>query len=195
MRTYLLAVLCCIGFLTGCVQYDYVGQKFPANENGAISFYDKESDVPRDQLLLIGRMRIVYDTVPKIYDVKDDLLAKARAYGADAVSIVSQQKILENTVDEPVLATEFPNSNINPMGVDMYGDPYVVNSFGQEITTEQVKNYDWVVKALFWKNRKTAEAELAKRRGELKDNVIRVVKRPAQEVKAPVAEKPASPQK
>ena len=193
MKNRTLFFFCIAALLSGCVQFDYVGQKFPENTTGAVSIYDRESDVPRDKLLLIGRMKIVYDTAPKIYDVKEALLEKARAYGADAVSIVSIQKIAENTVDEPVLATDFPNSNINPMGIDMYGDAYEVNSFGEEITTAQAAGYDWVVKALFWKDRTAAEKELAERRGQLKDNIITVVKKPVQPVNAPAAKKPELP--
>ena len=197
MRTCLiLLTCCCAAFFCGCVQYNYVGQKFPATEDGKISFYAAKKDVPRDALMLIGRMTMICDDSLDQYDIRVKLLAKAREYGADAVSIVSEQKVQEGMTDTPAVALEFPNSNPNSQGADMYGDSYVVNSFGQQVMPEEKPYYDYLIKALFWKNRKTAEEYLAKHRGKLKDNVIQVVKKnPASEVKAPAAAKPAPLQK
>ena len=196
MRYCLFIFSCLAVLLTGCVQYDYVGQKFPENKDGKISFYDTDNDVPRDHLRLIGRMTMVCDVSLDRYDVQVRLLEKAREYGADAVSLHSVRKVREDVIDDPVLPASLPDNDLNPMGVDMSGTPYEVNSFGQQIMPEEKPYYDYLIKALFWKNRKTAEEYLAKHRGKLKDNVIQVVKKhPASEVKTPAAAKPAPLQK
>lgn len=190
-RIFHLILCCCTGLLAGCVQYDYVGQKFPETENGKISFYERAKDVPREKLLLVGRMTMICDNSLDKYDIEDRLIAKAREYGADAVSLSSLEKVREGSVNNPV-ALEFPNSTVAPDGTDLYGDAYAVNSFGQEIAVSEDAGIDWIVRALFWKERKAAEEYLSKQRGKLKDNVIRIVKN---EVKAPAEEKPAPLQK
>ena len=196
MRYCLFIFSCLAVLLTGCVQYDYVGQKFPENKDGKISFYDADNDVPRDHLRLIGRMTMVCDVSLDRYDVQVRLLEKAREYGADAVSLYSVRKVREDVIDDPVMPASLPDNDLNPLGVDMSGTPYEVNSFGQQVTVSEQAYYDWVIQALFWKDRKTADAYLSKFKGRLKDNGVQVVKKaPAAKVKAPAAKKPVPPQK
>jgi hypothetical protein len=196
MRYCLFIFSCLAVLLTGCVQYDYVGQKFPANKDGKISFYDADNDVPRDHLRLIGRMTMVCDVSLDRYDVQVRLLEKAREYGADAVSLYSVRKVREDVIDDPELPASLPDNDLNPMGVDMNGTPYEVNSFGQQVTVSEQAYYDWIIQALFWKERKAADAYLSQFKGKLKDNGVPVVKKaPAEKVKAPAAKKPVPPQK
>ena len=173
--------------LTGCVQYDYVGQSFPPNENGTVTFYEKENAVPRENLLLIGRMTMTCDEYLDKYEVEEKLMEKARQYGADAVSIVSETKVAENTQVNEAMA-EFSSSDIDPAGEDAAGVPYQVNSFGKVVVPPSPAVYDWIIKAHFWKNRSDAVQEIEKRK-DIRKDVIPVVQK-VQEPSEP--EKPES---
>ncbi|MDD3887140.1 MAG: hypothetical protein PHI35_09725, partial [Victivallaceae bacterium] len=121
-------------FLTGCVSYDYVGRQFePLPEDAEIVYYNDRSDVPQGKYGVMGRITMTGPDNFDAYDIKDELLAKARDYGANAVCVMSVKTVKVGTYEISNDGFSGPVNPYNPANVNPDGSPIQVDSFGREV--------------------------------------------------------------
>lgn len=106
-KTTILSLLSIAGTIifSGCDSFDYSGQNFPETpEETAIKIYWKDSEVDHDNLRIIGKgIYIASDSLDQ-FDIEENLADFARKHGADAVSVVKVQNIVQGLYErnEPV---------------------------------------------------------------------------------------------
>ena len=99
--------------ICGCINVDYTGQRYPATENRSeIAFYNNSKEVPADKYAVIGRAIATAPDSYKSKDIKQKLLDKAQACGADAIQVVDFKRIF---VSQQVIPTASAHDN-SPVG-------------------------------------------------------------------------------
>ena len=141
--------------LTGCIDVEYVGQDFPPLPEGtSILFFDAKNPVPAGQFQSIGRATL---TVPSGYDnieVREKIAATARAHGASAVRIVSEERRQVNryyeTSDEEISSSLSGARSGGDLGRLPDGTPTEVNSFGEVVAPNRTyrTQYERVIRIL-----------------------------------------------
>lgn len=140
----------CFIFLTGCVEFDYVGQKLaPRDESEYITIYPSMDEVPAE-FRILGRGKII---TPQSYDMDDLdalLTSKAQDVGADAVAISSQKRVVINVSDNIQTSSSRPAGSWHVDSTTISGDFIYTDSFGkqqqlQTVRTERYRNYYQVV--------------------------------------------------
>ena len=80
--------------LGGCVNVDYTGQKFAATPlHREVKFFRSRAELPQDGYTIIGRFVITAPEKSDLYTFQKELLERGRAYGGDAVCLVSIEKV------------------------------------------------------------------------------------------------------
>ena len=122
--------------MTGCVNIDYVGQRFePLPEDTFIPVYETAKAVPENTYQTIGKATLTAPDGSRWFDLREDLIEKARAVGADAIVLASARKVVVGATPElsPAAQAQFENSrdrtSLAPDGSYLYTD-----SFGQPVT-------------------------------------------------------------
>ena len=166
------AVLLGCGLLAaaGCVNVEYVGQSFPALDEAApVVIYSPENPMPDKGFRAIGRAMVTLPDNRGAGDIRQELTALAREHGAEAVNVVSIQKIrLGMAAPE---SGRIRISNWNRDGRNAGGAYIYTNSFGEqaELAAPGKAIYEQQVKALllvsdkrFEEMQKLYQAERAK---------------------------------
>ena len=163
------ALLGCLG----CVDFDYVGQSFPATpEDMPIAYYTERSDVPVGKYAIVGKATL---TAPAekmdSYELREYLVDQARAHGAEAVCLVEMKNIKVGLMPagEGGGYNGPSNNQTNPDNVNAEGTPLATDSFGNQVTVQGETQYRWEVevKALFFKDKAVVEKIMAERREKL----------------------------
>ena len=86
--------------ISGCVRSDYTGQKFAATPlSQEVKFFRSRADIPQDEYTIIGRFTITAPEKSDLYTFQKELTEKGRAYGGDAVCLVSVETIRTGAYD------------------------------------------------------------------------------------------------
>ena len=80
---YLLPLL----LMTGCMNVDYVGKKFPATEH--VSVFKNREEMPQDKYTIIGRFTVRAEQKKSPYIVEEEILERAAKYGGDAICLTA----------------------------------------------------------------------------------------------------------
>ncbi|MFA6716435.1 MAG: hypothetical protein WC082_03385 [Victivallales bacterium] len=100
---FLLAAGIAMAYLgNGCTQFDYVGQKLtPLTDDQAVAFYNSSSEVPPNVYSIMGRAVVTAPDGSSTESVKEEIISKAREYGADAIEVVLFKRVKTGEVAVP----------------------------------------------------------------------------------------------
>ncbi len=138
--------------LGGCASVDYVGQTFPAsNEGEYVEFYRSLSEVPTD-LKPIGRGTAMLNAATIDDDIYELFAEKAAEVGATAFAIAESKQVLVGVTNEIESRPSRPNANWSADGTDGVGRQVYTNTFGNEEELKVVKKsyYKLKVTAVFY---------------------------------------------
>ena len=86
--------------ISGCVRSDYTGQKFAATPlSQEVKFFKSRAEIPQDEYTIIGRFTITAPEKSDLYTFQKELTQKGRAYGGDAVCLVSIESVRTGAYD------------------------------------------------------------------------------------------------
>jgi hypothetical protein len=151
--TFVTAMLL-FSLITGCINIDYIGQRYPETTNrNTIEFYNNSKEVPDDKYVVMGR---VVTTAPDSYtseEIKNELLDKAQACGADAIQIIDFKRILVSQQQIP-LGSAYDNGPVGSWGrrgVRADGSPIGVDAAGKTVALKSKVHdrYELKARALF----------------------------------------------
>lgn len=116
----------------GCVNIDYVGQKLaPLPEDQLVAFFSEKQSVPENEFALIGRAKVSAPDGTDILTIKEDLQDKAREIGADAVKIVSLNRVKVGTIQVSGSGSEPDAVAFGYTSRTVGGDQIYTDSFGR----------------------------------------------------------------
>lgn len=181
----------------GCVKIDYVGREFtPTPQSEPVAYYLNREEIPPGQFRIIGRATLTAPDGTDGYDIKDELLAKARTCGADAVCQVRARKLDVGLYDREEPDPFPPQKPIDPANTAFqgapslqevekaeYGDP--VKLKGEENSRKEV-----VIQALFLKKKAEVEKLIAAQEKE----VNRILGEKPDPSRASAEDKPEAPE-
>lgn len=169
--------MCALLCFSGCMRFEYTGREYaPLTDGKDPLFFTKRKDVPAGIYSIIGRATIVVPGSTDAEDVKLRLLEEAAARGANAVCIVSRQKITESFYEDAGFSG--PQSyNINPYNLKPDGARIQVDLAGETVDPQkETRGMTKIVfKALFLKNKEEVEKLDAQRQKQLE----KIISRPA----------------
>lgn len=158
----------------GCIDLEYIGQEFePTPQSRPVALFQNRAEVPPGEYRIIGRATLTAPDGTLGYDIQEKLLDSAREAGADAVCLISTERIHVGTYT--IVNSDFspPGSvRLNPGNLSADGSFRAVNTFGSEVTSvrgEERSRVEIEVKALFLKNRVELARILAERGRELEE--------------------------
>ena len=150
---FLVGSAVCAVLLSGCNSFDYVGQKLEPIKGGeAVVFYNKPEEVPPNIYKVLGRAVITAPDGSNTEEVRQELLEKARAYGANAVEIILFKRIKTGTIFYPKEAPY--QDRVGSWAVSSNradGSPIFIDTFVKTVPlkTGEIDQYEIKVKALF----------------------------------------------
>lgn len=117
----------------GCVNIDYIGQKLaPLPDEQLVTFFSEKQNVPQQEFALIGRAEVSAPDGTEILLIKEKLQDQAREVGADAVKIVSMERVKVGTIQVSGSGSQpEANSTASAMSRTIGGDPIYTDSFGR----------------------------------------------------------------
>lgn len=180
----------------GCVKVDYVGREFtPTPESESIAYYLNRSEIPPGEFRIIGRATLTAPDGTDGYDIKDELLAKARACGADAVCQVRAQKRDVGLYDREEIDPFPPQKPLDPANTAFSGAPSTLEAEKEEygdpvkLQGETLSRQEVVVQALFLKKK----AEVEKLIADQEQEINRILGEKPDPSKAPAEDKAEAP--
>ncbi len=162
----ILFILAVSIMLSGCMNFDYVGQKLkPLQPDQMVSFYNSKEEVPPNIYRVLGRAVITAPDGTNAQEVKDELMGKAREYGADAIEVVLFKRVKTGEVMVPKneqyegpVGSWSATSN-RPDGTPLYTDSFV-NTV--PLKTNALVQYEIRAKVLFLADKKKLKESIAK---------------------------------
>ncbi len=163
MKKSVWLVLCAVlaALCSGCVNVDYVGQKFePLEEFASVRIFKADTDYPADEYKVIGRATF---TAPDDYssvDMWEKVTETAREYGADAVKVVASGKVLVNSIyrqPEQDRRSRSAANGISDAYIDSFGNQVSGGKYGK------VDEFRLEMKALMLVNTQKYDSVMAKR--------------------------------
>jgi hypothetical protein len=130
--------------ICGCINVDYTGQHYPATgSQSEIAFYNSSKEVPTGKYAIIGRAVATAPDSYKSQAIKESLLAKAQACGADAIQVVDFKRIFIGQQELPTASANAngPVGSWGSRGTRADGSKIAVNSSGKVVPL-QSKVYD-----------------------------------------------------
>lgn len=175
MRHWLfLAAVAALFPLAGCMQIDYVGREFqPTPESESIEYYQTREQIPPGEYRIIGRATLTAPDGTDGYDIRERLLEKARACGADAICQVRARKIDVGVYDREETDPFPPQKPLDPANTAFRGAPSTVEAeraeYGDPVKLrgEGLSRQEVVVQALFLKKKAEVEKLIAEQESEI----------------------------
>jgi len=185
-----LSVVTALCLAAGCVRIDYIGREFtPTPESEPITYYLNRGEIPPGEFRIIGRTTLTAPDGTDGYDIKDELLEKARACGADAVCLVRARKLKAGLYDreEP----DPPKKPLDPADTAFHAASAVEAEYGKPVKLQGEKQFrmEVVVQALFLKKKAEVEKLIAGQEQELN----RILGEKPEPSRAPAEDKPEAP--
>ena len=160
------AVLC---FFCGCMNFDYVGQHFPARpESAPVTVFGSRQAMPAGKFRIIGRGVLKGPADIDKYDRISKLKEEARKCGADAFCTVSEKIVTVGLY--PRSGGEFASpmsADSNKINLSGSGTPWSNDSFDEQsvdMRGEKQSRKEFEIKVLFLKKTSDFDAEMKKRR-------------------------------
>jgi hypothetical protein len=152
--------------LSGCTQFDYVGQRLdPLPSNQMISFYNSKEEVPPNIYRVMGRAVVTAPDGTNAQAVKEEILDKAREYGADAVEVVLFKRVKTGEVAIPVNEQyegpvgSWSTTSNRPDGTPIYTDTFVDTV---PLKTKTLIQYEIRAKVLFLADKEKLKKSIEK---------------------------------
>jgi hypothetical protein len=144
----LLLILC----VSGCMNVNYVGQRFEPTDN--VRIFTGEAT---DEYEIIGKATLTAPGSYSSHEIRQRLIAVAEKNGADAVNIIDSK--LEPDGSFTVLSAESPG--FQPQGRIGVNSQEAVDSFGvvESSPSKEVKTYKNIVRAYFLRLKSKRSAE------------------------------------
>lgn len=153
MRKITMITVAAIALLCGCVSVDYVGQQFPEiEEDELVVIFRQNSDYPASDYKVIGRATFNAPDGYSSIELDEKIEDTARGYGAEAVKVISVERLLigsdyiqPSSSQKPVSITQ-GTTGLSNDGAQLY-----VDSFGDQVSMagSRVNRYELVAKTLF----------------------------------------------
>jgi len=152
--------------LSGCTQFDYVGQKLsPLPPDQMVAFYNSKEEVPPNIYQVLGRAVVTAPDGTNTEEVKEEIMKKAREYGADAVEVVLFKRIKtgevmipQNEQYEGPVGSWAATSN-RPDGTPIYTDTFVDTV---PLQTHVLEQYEIRAKVLFLADKEKLKKSIEK---------------------------------
>ncbi len=162
----ILFILAASIILSGCMQFDYVGQRLePLPPEEIVAFYNSKEEVPPNIYKVLGRAVVTAPDGTNTQEVKDELMEKAREYGADAVEVVVLKRVKtgevmipQNEQYEGPVGSWSSTSN-RPDGAPIYTDSFVDTV---PLETHVLEKYEIRAKVLFLANKNKLKKSIEK---------------------------------
>lgn len=152
--------------LSGCMQFDYVGQKLaPLKPEQPVAFYNSKEEVPSNTYRVLGRAVITAPDGTGTEEVKNKLINYAREYGADAIEVVLFKRIKTGEVVIPVneqyegTVGSWATTSNRPDGSPIYTDTFVDTV---PLKTHTLIKYEIRAKVLFLADKKKLKKSIEK---------------------------------
>jgi hypothetical protein len=151
----------------GCTQFDYVGQKLtPLSSDEPVAFYNSGDEVPPNVYSILGRAVVTAPDGSNSEDVKDEIMSKAREYGADAVEVVLFKRVKTGEIMVPNqkdpyqgVSGSWVTSSNRPDGTPIYTDSFVDTV---PLQTHPLEQYEIRAKVLFLANKNKLKKSIDK---------------------------------
>ena len=147
-----------------------MGQKLsPLPEDQLVTFFSEKQSYPENEFALLGRAKVSAPDGTDILSIKEDLQDEARKIGADAVKIVSFNRVKVGTIQvsgsgsEPGGAASFGYTSRTVGGDQIYTD-----SFGRTSAqpSKVEDKYEVIMQVQFLANRTKFDAAMMERAAE-----------------------------
>ena len=158
--------------LSGCMSFDYVGQKLePLPPDQLVAFYNNKEEVPPNVYRVLGRAVVTAPDGTNTQEVKEKIMDKAREYGADAIEVVLFKRVKSGVVAIPKneqyegpVGSWSVTSN-RPDGTPLYTDSFVDTV---PLKTHELIQYEIRAKVLFLADKKKLKKSIEKYKKERK---------------------------
>lgn len=155
-----------IALTAGCVNIDYVGQKLsPLPEDQLVTFFSEKQSYPENEFALLGRAKVSAPDGSDILSIKEDLQDEARKIGADAVKIVSFNRVKVGTIQVSGSGSEPDAAAFGYTSRTVGGDQIYTDSFGRtSAQPSRVEDkYEVIMQVQFLANRTKFDAAMMER--------------------------------
>lgn len=168
----ILFILAVSIILSGCIQFDYVGQKLaPLQPDQMVAFYNSKEDVPPNTYRVLGRAVVTAPDGTNTQDVKEELMQKAREYGADAIEVILFKRVKTGEIVTPKNEQyegpvgSWSTTSNRPDGTPIYTDSFVDTV---PLKTHTIIQYEIRAKVLFLADKKKLKKSIEKYKKERK---------------------------
>ena len=157
-----------IALTAGGVNIDYVGQKLsPLPEDQLVTFFSEKQSYPENEFALLGRAKVSAPDGTDILSIKEDLQDEARKIGADAVKIVSFNRVKVGTIQVSGSGSEPDAVAFGYTSRTVGGDQIYTDSFGRTSAQPKVEDkYEVIMQVQFLANRTKFDAAMMERAAE-----------------------------
>ena len=155
-----------IALTAGCVNIDYVGQKLsPLPEDQLVTFFSEKQSYPENEFALLGRAKVSAPDGTDILSIKEDLQDEARKIGADAVKIVSFNRVKVGTIQVSGSGSEPDAVAFGYTSRTVGGDQIYTDSFGRTSAqpSKVEDKYEVIMQVQFLANRTKFDAAMMER--------------------------------
>lgn len=168
-KLWLLAVTGLAGLvlLTGCVDVEYVGQRFePLPSDSPVVVWGASAEYPAEEYKVIGRATF---TAPDGYtevDLVEDMQATARKYGADGVKIVDRvRRSVGSSFRQPTEGRQLSSPASGNTGTSADGASLYSDSFGDQVSGSvyRVERYEIFARTLLLMKKDRFDGIMARR--------------------------------
>ena len=158
-----------IALTAGCVNIDYVGQKLsPLPEDQLVTFFSEKQSYPENEFALLGRAKVSAPDGTDILSIKEDLQDEARKIGADAVKIVSFNRVKVGTIQVSGSGSEPDAVAFGYTSRTVGGDQIYTDSFGRTSAqpSKVEDKYEVIMQVQFLANRTKFDTAMMERAAE-----------------------------
>lgn len=158
-----------ITLTAGCVNIDYVGQKLsPLPEDQLVTFFSEKQSYPENEFALLGRAKVSAPDGTDILSIKEDLQDEARKIGADAVKIVSFNRVKVGTIQVSGSGSEPDAVAFGYTSRTVGGDQIYTDSFGRTSAqpSKVEDKYEVIMQVQFLANRTKFDTAMMERAAE-----------------------------
>lgn len=136
--------------LASCISVDYVGQTLaPLPSDQSVAFFNSASEVPTNTYQVIGRATVEAPDGTNSEDIKKKLIGEARRRGADAIQVVSFERIRTGSYRRPVERESDEGAVGDWMTVATHADgsPIYYDTFSRAVPLQTTEIDSFIIEA------------------------------------------------